>query len=147
MTTEKRLEATDYAVFGTLTIAGYLVGLYFSIPRNSTREGGIEAASLGGRSLPTAALAVSVMASAANSLSVVSFVGHYYAHGFNLMWVLAGIPPRRLHHSSQRGATALSPSRGFHLPGVTSSPSMAICCGISQLACERRRWGGWPDPA
>ncbi|KAH8038031.1 hypothetical protein HPB51_020681 [Rhipicephalus microplus] len=92
MTTEKRLEATDYAVFGTLTIAGFLVGLYFSIPRNSTREGGIEAASLGGRSLPTAALAVSVMASAANSLSVVSFVGHYYAHGFNLMWVLAGIP-------------------------------------------------------
>ncbi|XP_049273292.1 putative sodium-dependent multivitamin transporter [Rhipicephalus sanguineus] len=58
----------------------------------SSRAGVIEATSLGGRSLPTAALAVSVMASAANSLSVVSFVGHYYAHGFNLMWVLAAIP-------------------------------------------------------
>ncbi|KAL3213661.1 hypothetical protein MRX96_007680 [Rhipicephalus microplus] len=28
--------------------------------------------------------------------------------------------------------------------GVTSSPSMAICCGISQLVCERRRRGGSP---
>ncbi|KAL3254322.1 hypothetical protein MRX96_054217 [Rhipicephalus microplus] len=26
-------------------------------------------------------------------------------------------------------------------------PSMAICCGISQLACERRRRGGWPNLA
>ncbi|KAH6943380.1 hypothetical protein HPB50_020802 [Hyalomma asiaticum] len=33
MSTGKSLEAADYAVFGTLTVAGYLVGLYFSIPR------------------------------------------------------------------------------------------------------------------
>ncbi|KAH6942418.1 hypothetical protein HPB50_004657 [Hyalomma asiaticum] len=92
MSTGKGLDAADYAVFGTLTITGYLVGLYFSIPRKSSQDGGVEVASLGGRSLPTAALAVSVMASAASSLSVVSFVGHYYAHGFNLMWVLAGVP-------------------------------------------------------
>ncbi|KAL3213686.1 hypothetical protein MRX96_007705 [Rhipicephalus microplus] len=31
--------------------------------------------------------------------------------------------------------------------GVTSSSSMAICCGISQLACERRRRGGSPNLA
>ncbi|KAH8030737.1 hypothetical protein HPB51_011537 [Rhipicephalus microplus] len=47
---------------------------------------------LGGRTLPAAALAVSVLASVATAVGVVSFVGHYYAFGFHLDWALVGIP-------------------------------------------------------
>ncbi|XP_077491671.1 sodium-coupled monocarboxylate transporter 2-like [Amblyomma americanum] len=93
----KRLDAADCAMFGILTALGYLVGLYFSLTRCRHRPaasggGAAEEACLAGRSLPAFALAVSVMASVANGLSVVGFVGHFYAYGFNVMWVLAGIP-------------------------------------------------------
>ncbi|KAK8788430.1 hypothetical protein V5799_021793 [Amblyomma americanum] len=93
----KSLDAADCAMFGILTALGYLVGLYFSLTRCRHRSaasggGAAEEACLAGRSLPAFALAVSVMASVANGLSVVGFVGHFYAYGFNVMWVLAGIP-------------------------------------------------------
>ncbi|KAH7966459.1 hypothetical protein HPB49_016519 [Dermacentor silvarum] len=47
---------------------------------------------LGGRSLPAAALVVSVVASVATAIILVGFVGHYYAYGFHVAWCMAGIP-------------------------------------------------------
>ncbi|KAL1447471.1 hypothetical protein MTO96_044280, partial [Rhipicephalus appendiculatus] len=47
---------------------------------------------LGGRKLPGAALAVSILASAVNGMNIVAMVGHYYAHGFHILWTLVSIP-------------------------------------------------------
>nr|XP_050046800.2 sodium/iodide cotransporter-like [Dermacentor andersoni] len=94
------LDAVDIVVFCILTAVGYVVGLYFSFNGRRSQVGvgdrsGTSAvldAFLGGRSLPAAALAVSVLASVASSASVVSFVGHYYAYGFHVEWALTAIP-------------------------------------------------------
>nr|XP_054923406.1 putative sodium-dependent multivitamin transporter [Dermacentor andersoni] len=62
----------------------------------ASAEGGLVAAELeaflGGRSLPSIALAVSVLASAVNGMNVVAIVGHYYAYGFHLIWTVMWIP-------------------------------------------------------
>ncbi|XP_075559934.1 sodium-coupled monocarboxylate transporter 1-like [Dermacentor variabilis] len=99
MSPPKSLGAADCAVFGVLTALGYLVGLYFSIVHRrrqvAAADGSGSAATevfLGGRSLPEAALTVSVLASIVNGVTVVGFLGHFYAHGFHMMWVLTGIP-------------------------------------------------------
>nr|XP_054933939.1 putative sodium-dependent multivitamin transporter [Dermacentor andersoni] len=94
------LHPVDIAVFCILTAAGYIVGLYFSFKgrRSQVPAGDLSGTSavldafLGGRSLPAAALAVSVLASVASSASVVSFIGHYYAYGFHVEWTLTAIP-------------------------------------------------------
>ncbi|XP_065280772.1 sodium-coupled monocarboxylate transporter 2-like [Dermacentor albipictus] len=94
----KDLDVYDCVVFSVLTAGGYLVGLYFSLARRrrqSTSTDGSGAYEeietfLGGKSLPAAALAVSVVASVANGVNVVGFVGHYYAYGFHSIWVVAG---------------------------------------------------------
>ncbi|XP_077528025.1 sodium-coupled monocarboxylate transporter 2-like [Haemaphysalis longicornis] len=101
----KSLDTADCVVFGVLTALGYLVGLYFSFSRRhrvqvltnagaSRKFAGAEEqeAFLGGRSLPASALAVSVLASAVNGMTLVGFVGHYYAHGFNVAWALCCVP-------------------------------------------------------
>ncbi|KAL1474487.1 hypothetical protein MTO96_037934 [Rhipicephalus appendiculatus] len=99
MSTTSGLGLTDTVVFGILTAAGYIIGLYFSFTRGRQIEGspgdgsGAEQeAFLGGRSLPSYALAVSLVASVANAVSVVGFVGHYFAHGFHFMWPSAVFP-------------------------------------------------------
>lgn len=101
MTSTKSLDVGDFAVFGILTVLGYVVGLYFSVSRRSLQvahiEGGGHASAevdafLGGRSLPASALAVSLVASVVTGVNVVSFVGHLYAHGFHLLWTMAAIP-------------------------------------------------------
>ncbi|XP_049273429.1 sodium/iodide cotransporter-like [Rhipicephalus sanguineus] len=94
----KDLDIYDCVAFGVLTVAGYLVGLYFSFARNRRQKAfrganGTNAeieAFLGGQTLPATALAISVVASVANGVNVVSFVGHFYAHGFHSSWVVAG---------------------------------------------------------
>ncbi|KAL3195984.1 hypothetical protein MRX96_001744 [Rhipicephalus microplus] len=99
MCTASGLGLTDTVVFGILTVAGYVVGFYFSFTRSCRIEksavdgSGVEQeAFLGGRTLPSYALAVSVVASTANAVSIVGFVGHYFAHGFHFMWPGAAIP-------------------------------------------------------
>ncbi|XP_070380732.1 sodium-coupled monocarboxylate transporter 2-like [Dermacentor albipictus] len=47
---------------------------------------------LGGRSLPEAALTVSVLASVVNGVSVVGFLGHFYGYGFHSLWPLSATP-------------------------------------------------------
>ncbi|XP_037582048.1 sodium/iodide cotransporter-like [Dermacentor silvarum] len=100
MFVEETLGIVDIVVFSVLTAAGYFTGLYFSF-RGSGRQvnardrgtsSAVLEAFLGGRSLPATALAVSVLASVATAVGIVSFVGHYYAYGFHLDWALAGIP-------------------------------------------------------
>ncbi|KAL1417999.1 hypothetical protein MTO96_005986 [Rhipicephalus appendiculatus] len=94
MASDQGLGIADIVVFCVLTAAGYFVGLYFSFKgrrrQAASCDGGTSSAVLeaflGGRTLPAAALAVSVLASVATAVSVVSFVGHYYAFGFNLAW-------------------------------------------------------------
>lgn len=90
------LGTADCAIFGLLTGLGYITGLYFSIASQWRRQpapGDSELEEfLGGRSLPVLALVLSVLASVANGVIVVSFVGHYYAHGFNLLWSLVPTP-------------------------------------------------------
>ncbi|KAL1421805.1 hypothetical protein MTO96_022852 [Rhipicephalus appendiculatus] len=93
------LDVGDIVVFTVLTAAGYIVGLYFSFGRTCRQQQGDGGASsaaleafLGGRTLPGAALAVSVLASVANAVGVVSFVGHYYLYGLNFIWSLSSIP-------------------------------------------------------
>ncbi|KAH8038287.1 hypothetical protein HPB51_000453 [Rhipicephalus microplus] len=62
-------------------------------PTSAVDGSGVEQeAFLGGRTLPSYALAVSVVASTANAVSIVGFVGHYFAHGFHFMWPGAAIP-------------------------------------------------------
>ncbi|XP_077489532.1 putative sodium-dependent multivitamin transporter isoform X1 [Amblyomma americanum] len=95
------LDAADIAVFGVLTALGYLVGIYFSfahrrrqvVPAEDSESGsaGVDAF-LGGRSLPATALTISVLASVVNGVSVVGFLGHFYAYGFHLVWLLASTP-------------------------------------------------------
>ncbi|XP_070379544.1 sodium/iodide cotransporter-like isoform X1 [Dermacentor albipictus] len=99
MSPPESLGAADCAVFGVLTALGYLVGLYFSIAHRRRQVGAAAGSGgaatevfLGGRSLPEAALTVSLLASIVNGVTVVGFLGHFYAHGFHLMWVLTGIP-------------------------------------------------------
>ncbi|KAL1471118.1 hypothetical protein MTO96_040096 [Rhipicephalus appendiculatus] len=99
MSTPSRLDLTDTVVFCILTAVGYIIGLYFSFSRGRRREGppgdgsaAEQEAFLGGRSLPMYSLAVSVVASVATAVSVVGFVGHYYAYGFHLLWSSAAIP-------------------------------------------------------
>ncbi|XP_037525057.1 putative sodium-dependent multivitamin transporter [Rhipicephalus sanguineus] len=100
MLSEEGLGIADILVFCVLTAAGYFVGLYFSFkgrrreisPDDTRGTSAVLEAFLGGRSIPAAALAVSVLASVATAVGVVSFVGHYYAYGFHLDWALAGIP-------------------------------------------------------
>ncbi|KAL3214581.1 hypothetical protein MRX96_034854 [Rhipicephalus microplus] len=94
----KDLDIYDCIVFGVLTVVGYAVGLYFSFARRrrqrTSRDGNGRSAEieafLGGQTLPATALAISVVASVANGVNVVSFVGHFYAHGFHTAWVVAG---------------------------------------------------------
>ncbi|KAL1476563.1 hypothetical protein MTO96_018402 [Rhipicephalus appendiculatus] len=81
----KDLDIYDCVVFGVLTVVGYL-----KTPRCGNGTDAEIEAFLGGQTLPAAALAMSVVASVANGMNVVSFVGHYYAHGFHSIWVLAG---------------------------------------------------------
>ncbi|KAK8775615.1 hypothetical protein V5799_031040 [Amblyomma americanum] len=47
---------------------------------------------LGGRSLPASALTVSILASAVNAMSVITFLGHFYGHGFHIIWLLFSMP-------------------------------------------------------
>ncbi|KAL1414021.1 hypothetical protein MTO96_030761 [Rhipicephalus appendiculatus] len=47
---------------------------------------------LGGRSLPEYALIVSLLASVVNGLSVVSFLGHFYGHGFHTILPVSATP-------------------------------------------------------
>ncbi|XP_075725211.1 putative sodium-dependent multivitamin transporter [Rhipicephalus microplus] len=98
MSSEKSLDTADCVVFGVLTAVGYIVGIYFSFARRrqklASSDGDVPGADyeafLGGQSLPSVALAVSVVASVANGMNVVGFVGHYYAYGFHALWILAG---------------------------------------------------------
>lgn len=98
MSSEKSLDTADCVVFGVLTAVGYIVGIYFSFSRRrqklASSDGDVPSADfeafLGGQSLPSVALAVSVVASVANGMNVVGFVGHYYAYGFHALWILAG---------------------------------------------------------
>ncbi|XP_070379719.1 putative sodium-dependent multivitamin transporter [Dermacentor albipictus] len=100
MSSQKTLDTADCVVFGVLTAVGYIVGIYFSFSRrrqklvsSDSNVASVELeAFLGGHSLPAAALAVSVLASVANGMNVVGFVGHYYAHGFHALWILVGTP-------------------------------------------------------
>lgn len=100
MSSQKTLDTADCVVFGVLTAVGYIVGIYFSFSRrrqklasSDSNVAGVELeAFLGGHSLPAVALAVSVLASVANGMNVVGFVGHYYAHGFHALWILVGTP-------------------------------------------------------
>lgn len=98
MSSEKSLDTADCVVFGVLTAVGYIVGIYFSFSRRrqklASSDGDVPSADfeafLGGQSLPSVALAVSVVASVANGMNVVGFVGHYYAYGFHALWILVG---------------------------------------------------------
>ncbi|XP_070378927.1 sodium-coupled monocarboxylate transporter 1-like isoform X3 [Dermacentor albipictus] len=100
MTPAKSLDAADCAVFGVLTALGYLVGLYFSFARRRRQftpadHGSNSAAMetfLGGRSLPEAALTVSVLASVVSGVAVVGFIGHFYAYGFHSFLPLSATP-------------------------------------------------------
>ncbi|XP_077491788.1 sodium-coupled monocarboxylate transporter 1-like [Amblyomma americanum] len=93
MTLPKSLDAADCAVFGVLTALGYLVGIYFSVARQRTAGANAEMeAFLGGRSLPASALTVSILASAVNAMSVITFLGHFYGHGFHIIWLLFSMP-------------------------------------------------------
>ncbi|XP_070389764.1 sodium-coupled monocarboxylate transporter 1-like isoform X4 [Dermacentor albipictus] len=100
MSAPASLDVADTVVFGVLTVAGYLIGLYFSFARRRCQESSSDRSTaaaeqevfLGGRSLPAFALAVSVVASVATAVTVVGFVAHYYAYGFHVIWPVAGIP-------------------------------------------------------
>ncbi|XP_070389766.1 putative sodium-dependent multivitamin transporter isoform X2 [Dermacentor albipictus] len=100
MSAPASLDVADTVVFGVLTVAGYLIGLYFSFARrrcqesssNSSAAAAEQEAFLGGRTLPAFALAVSVVASVATAGNVVGFVAHYYAYGFHAILPSTGIP-------------------------------------------------------
>ncbi|KAL1444060.1 hypothetical protein MTO96_030061, partial [Rhipicephalus appendiculatus] len=99
MSSPRSLDVADCTVFGLLTALGYLVGLYCSISHRRSQVGrthGSERATLeaflGGRSLPEAALTVSMLASVANGVTIIGFLAHFYAHGFHVFWALSGIP-------------------------------------------------------
>ncbi|KAH7974014.1 hypothetical protein HPB49_008405 [Dermacentor silvarum] len=88
----------DYAIFCVLTASSLALGLYHS--KRGRKKGGItvhtnsasvpeaqqEEVFLGGRSLPTWSLALSMLASGATGVGVVSMSAHQYAYGLHFLW-------------------------------------------------------------
>ncbi|KAL3223421.1 hypothetical protein MRX96_027593 [Rhipicephalus microplus] len=99
MSSAKSLDAADCTVFGVLTALGYAAGLYSSITHRRSQVGKTHEseqatleAFLGGRTLPEAALTVSMLASVANGVTIIGFLAHFYAHGFHIFWGMSGVP-------------------------------------------------------
>ncbi|XP_075560318.1 putative sodium-dependent multivitamin transporter isoform X2 [Dermacentor variabilis] len=83
----------DYAVFCLLTAFSFALGLYFSLRRAGPKSpasahSGLqhEDVFLGGRTLPAWSLAVSLLASVATGVGVVSLSAHQYAYGLHFVW-------------------------------------------------------------
>ncbi|KAH6943383.1 hypothetical protein HPB50_020880 [Hyalomma asiaticum] len=80
----------EYAVFGTLVVANFSLGLYFSFAQHVRRGTGSTSAVLevflGGRTLGMLPLAASSVASIFSSTGLVAIPAHYYAYGWHLLW-------------------------------------------------------------
>ncbi|KAL1470566.1 hypothetical protein MTO96_024138 [Rhipicephalus appendiculatus] len=99
------LHPVDYAVTCGLTLFSLALGLYYTtrkkkesarrrIHRWSTSGSPRlqhEEVFLGGRSIPSWPLAISLLASVATGVGVVSHSAHQYAYGFNFAWNVAAI--------------------------------------------------------
>ncbi|KAK8760361.1 hypothetical protein V5799_028371 [Amblyomma americanum] len=93
-------KAVEYSVFGAFMAASLGTGLYFALRRCWARKrlggatdgragGGSSQADeefLGGRSIGTLPLALSVLASMVTATGLVGFTAHFYAHGMHLLW-------------------------------------------------------------
>ncbi|KAH7973902.1 hypothetical protein HPB49_006798 [Dermacentor silvarum] len=99
------LHPVDYAAFSIFTSFSLALGLYYSIckkkdstrcyddKRNTSGRSGIqhEEVFLGGRSIPSWLLAISLLASVATGVGVVSHSAHQYAYGFHFAWNIAAM--------------------------------------------------------
>ncbi|XP_077498935.1 putative sodium-dependent multivitamin transporter isoform X1 [Amblyomma americanum] len=89
-TTAPAVHVLDYVLLAALTGVSLGAGLYLSLRRriNSRDE-----AFLGGRSIPSMALAVSAVASSVTAMSIIAFVAHYYEYGFHTLWAIPAFLP------------------------------------------------------
>ncbi|KAK8757401.1 hypothetical protein V5799_004963 [Amblyomma americanum] len=100
------LHLVDYVVFFAFTASSVALGLYYSMRKSATNRGkscskGIhssvasqarqEEVFLGSRSLPAWSLAVSMLASGASGVGVVSLSAHQYAYGMHFLWDIVAI--------------------------------------------------------
>ncbi|KAL1470570.1 hypothetical protein MTO96_024142 [Rhipicephalus appendiculatus] len=88
-----RFHPADYAVFCILTGLSFAFGLYYSVRRTDRKRCASahsaaqqEEVFLGGRSLPAWSLSVSLLASLATGIGVVSTAAHQYAYGLHFTW-------------------------------------------------------------
>ncbi|XP_049523953.1 sodium/iodide cotransporter-like [Dermacentor silvarum] len=76
----------EYAVFGALMALNFGLGLYFSLRRKARQARTTVEVFLSSRALRALPLAASVVATTVSSSGMVGVTGHFYAHGFHLMW-------------------------------------------------------------
>ncbi|XP_037272849.2 putative sodium-dependent multivitamin transporter [Rhipicephalus microplus] len=88
-----RFHPADYAVFCLLTGLSFAFGLYYSVKRADRKHSiSVHTAAqrqevfLGGRSLPAWSLSLSLLASLATGIGVVSLSAHQYAYGQHFVW-------------------------------------------------------------
>ncbi|KAH6922905.1 hypothetical protein HPB50_020103 [Hyalomma asiaticum] len=99
------LHAVDYAFFAILTLSSLALGLYYTAwkkrktatpsnrkwPTSGCLRLQHEEVFLASRSIPSWTLALSLLASVATGVGVVSHSAHQYAYGFNFAWSVASI--------------------------------------------------------
>ncbi|XP_075526585.1 putative sodium-dependent multivitamin transporter [Dermacentor variabilis] len=99
------LHPVDYAAFSIFTSLSLALGLYYSTCKKKARTRcndrtrptsahsslQHEEVFLGGRSIPSWQLAISVLASVATGVGVVSHSAHQYAYGFHFAWHIAAM--------------------------------------------------------
>ncbi|KAL1466531.1 hypothetical protein MTO96_042665 [Rhipicephalus appendiculatus] len=88
----------DYAVFCLLTGLSFAFGLYYSVRRTDRKRSASahsaaqqEEVFLGGRSLPAWSLSVSLLASVATGIGLVSLSAHQYAYGMHFAWNIVSL--------------------------------------------------------
>ncbi|KAL1470569.1 hypothetical protein MTO96_024141 [Rhipicephalus appendiculatus] len=93
-----RFHPADYAAFCLLTGLSFAFGLYYSVSRTGRKRSAAahsevqqEEVFLGGRSLPAWSLSVSLLASVATGVGVVSLSAHQYAYGMHFAWNIVSL--------------------------------------------------------
>ncbi|KAH7976512.1 hypothetical protein HPB52_015329 [Rhipicephalus sanguineus] len=93
-----RFHPADYAVFCLLTAFSFALGLYYSVRRTDRKRSAFahsaaqhEEVFLGGRSLPAWSLSISLLASVATGVGVVSLSAHQYAYGLHFAWNIVSL--------------------------------------------------------
>lgn len=80
----------DHIVFWCLLLVNFGFGVSFALLKLGTVLS-TEEIFLGKRTLSTAPLAISGMASTVSALGFIGFTAHYYMYGYHMLWYVASV--------------------------------------------------------